>query len=61
MKYGWDSSGAHAPFCVAASRKKVDGFGCYDKCVTHTYGSVNRKKCVDSEDFLVMTFLLGGS
>ena len=29
MKYGWDSSGAHAPFCVAASRKKVDGFGCY--------------------------------
>jgi hypothetical protein len=38
MKYGWDSSGAHAPFCVAASRKKVDGFGSTIS-VSHTYRS----------------------
>ena len=59
MKYAWDSSGAHAPFCVAASRKKLMDLVATIS-VSHTYRSINRKKCWLLKIFLAITFLLGG-
>ena len=46
-------------FCVAASRKNVDGFGCYDKCVAHLSWKRSAAKFQrDAEDSFATFFLV---